>query len=620
MRGHNLKNGFLILAVGFILWPGIAKAELSLESELLIFEEVPTVVTAAKHEQPITESPVTISVITAEDIRRSGARDIQEILRRLPGIEVMVSKTSQIDVGVRGDNGTLYNRLLVMVDGRSVYQDFYGMTEWAYLEIGLEEIKRIEVIRGPGSALYGANAFTGVINIITKTPKEMKGNIISAGAGNYHSAYGNYYHGGASDNLSYKVSTGWREANRWSTAHEDSLDIGRFNSEVGYELDDENKVSLSGGMSAGQRELSITGSGGGNYNTDVNLGYLKAEYDKPDMYLRFFWNRTKFAAKKQTDSESRINGFSNIYDAEFQRSLYFDLWKSHRLTWGTSYRYNTINSEQIDNPHEWNLFAGYMQDELKLSEKLLLNAGVRLDYHPLTREEISPRGSIIYKPKEGHLIRFWAGTSFKTPSFAELYTKTTQGLLTVLGNSQLDPEHIEAYDLGYEFPLSERVNGSVNIFYNKMEKLIGTKTTGLVSTYDNSGKRNILGCETGVEFLITDYLKGFANYTVQEMRDLKTRSTYRAAPRNKFNVGFDYTLKNGFNAEITLNYVEHYEMSLGKIPAYTLMNGRIGYVFPRKDLGLALVFYNILHDEHRECSGTGDEIRTAVTMNVIYKF
>ena len=153
-----------------------------------------------------------------------------------------------------------------------------------------------------------------------------------------------------------------------------------------------------------------------------------------------------------------------------------------------------------------------------------------------------------------------------------------------------------------------------------MEKLIESQTIGLTTSYYNIGERDTLGCETGVEFLITDFLKGFANYTIQDMEDVKSDGRYRAAPEHKFNTGLDLTLNNGFNATITLHYVDDYEMTLGKIDPYILVNGRIAYMFPRKDLELAVVFYNILHDKHRECPVTGDEIGTAINISIIYKF
>jgi iron complex outermembrane receptor protein len=594
--------------------------EKRLEAELLIFEEVPIVITAAKYEQPITEAPATISVVTAEDIKQSGSRDIQEALRNLPGIEVMVSKASQIDVGVRGDNASLYNRLLVMVDGRSVYQDFYGMTEWPFLEIGLEEIKRIEVIRGPGSALYGANAFTGVVNIITKTPEEMKGNRVVSGIGNYHSRYFDMYNGNGAEDWSYKASTGWREINRWQNQDEDSLDVARFNSVVEHKLDEDSKIILSSGISSGEREIFIGGGGGGTYDSDANVSHLKAEYRKPDMYLRIFWNRTKFDAKRQDNSEVRLNAFSNVYDAEFQKSFLFDLWKSHRITWGASHRYNTIDSEQIDRSHRFDISAGYINDELKLSEKLLLNAGIRVDHYPLTDYHTSPRGSIIYLPKEGHLLRLSAGTSFRTPSFAELYTNTALGALLVRGNSQLSAEQIVSYDLGYEFPLSKRVKAKANLFYNAMDKLIGTKLTGLTYNYLNNGERNTKGAETELDFLITEHLKGFINHTVQDMRDEVNGGKYRGAPKNKINSGLRFASDKGLSINTTVHYVDDYELEQGKIQSYILGNARIGYMFPRKDLELGLSIYNLFHKVHREYPAVGDELGTLVTLSIDYKF
>ncbi|HDL65127.1 MAG TPA: TonB-dependent receptor, partial [Proteobacteria bacterium] len=183
-----------------------------LSPEELAWIEIPEVITPARIAQPITEAPSSVSVITAEEIHRSGLTNIPDILRRLAGVDVMALSPSDINVGIRGLNGTVSNKILVMIDGRSVYMDFYGTTIWSTLPILLEEIKRIEVVRGPGSALYGANAFSGVINIITKTPEEQKDTLISASAGTNNTYQGTAITAGNLNDLGYKLALGWKEA------------------------------------------------------------------------------------------------------------------------------------------------------------------------------------------------------------------------------------------------------------------------------------------------------------------------------------------------------------------------------------------------------------------------
>jgi len=223
------------------------------------------------------------------------------------------------------------------------------------------------------------------------------------------------------------------------------------------------------------------------------------------------------------------------------------------------------------------------------------------------------------------VIRLWAGTSFKTPSYAVLYSDTTQSGFTVRGDEELDSEEIIAYDLGYEFPLfNKKAKGTINLFYNEMEKLIQTRIVGVgpppVSSYYNAGERNVKGCETGIEFLVRDGITGFINHTYQDMRDELNGGRYKAAPKNKVNSGLRFIFDNGLTANLTIHYVDDYEMPLGKIDSYTLANGRIAYTFPDKDLEVALTVYNFLHDKHIESASVGDEIGTHVALNISYKF
>ena len=153
-------------------------SESLLEDVQFLKEE--TVVTAMRYEQPISESPSNIYVITAEDIQRSGATDLPTILRRVPGMEVMQTTGAEFNVSVRGDNQLFSNKLLVLVDGRSIFLDVQGLVKWKLLPVPLLEIQRVEVLLGPASAVYGFNAFDGVVNIITKAPEEIDGTIFSS--------------------------------------------------------------------------------------------------------------------------------------------------------------------------------------------------------------------------------------------------------------------------------------------------------------------------------------------------------------------------------------------------------------------------------------------------------
>ena len=198
----------LIAPVGSALAASEPAKDSEGSSGVFSFIEEETVSTAIRREQPISQAPSNVYVITAEDIRQSGAPDVPTILRRIPGLEVMQISGAEFNVSARGDNQLLANKMLVLVDGRSVYIDVQGFVFWKGLPVTLPEIKQIEVIKGPIAALYGFNAYDGLVNIITKSPEEMKGTTLQLGGGQIGTVSASAIHAGTSGKLRYRVSGG----------------------------------------------------------------------------------------------------------------------------------------------------------------------------------------------------------------------------------------------------------------------------------------------------------------------------------------------------------------------------------------------------------------------------
>ncbi|MBH0203143.1 MAG: TonB-dependent receptor, partial [Nitrospira sp.] len=189
--------------------------ERQLQEEALYLKEE-TVSIASRYEQPISKAPSDVYVITDEDIRNSGATDIPTLLRQIPGMEVMQTSAVDFNVSVRGSNQLLANKVLVLVDGRSIYIDQSGQVLWKFLPVALTEVKRIEVLKGPASALYGFNAFDGVVNIITKSPEEMRGTTLQVAGGGLGTILTTGVHAGTVGNWGYRLSGGHEQNQRWS--------------------------------------------------------------------------------------------------------------------------------------------------------------------------------------------------------------------------------------------------------------------------------------------------------------------------------------------------------------------------------------------------------------------
>ena len=220
--------------------PGmVAKAEKGSLPVLEILEDQQVSI-ADLHEVPISEASGNVYVITDEDIRHSGATDIPTLLRRIPGIEVMQMTGADFNVSVRGNNQQAANKLLVLVDGRSIYEDTFGSVFWTLLPVTLPEIKRIEVLKGPASAIYGFNAFDGVVNIITKSPEEMKGSTngttLQFGGGEFGTVRAAAVQAGTYEKLGYRLSVGHDQNQKWSDRNQLALRANKFNVLTEYSL------------------------------------------------------------------------------------------------------------------------------------------------------------------------------------------------------------------------------------------------------------------------------------------------------------------------------------------------------------------------------------------------
>src|SRR6478672_9565200 len=222
--------------------------EAPLAEELELIKEEESVSIASRYEEPISQAPANVYVITDEDIRQTGAPDLPTVLRRIPGIEVMQTTGADFNVSVRGDNQLTANKLLVMVDGRSIYVDTQGQVYWKAIPVTLPEIKRIEVLKGPASVLYGFNAFDGIVNIITKSPAEMKGTTLQFGGGSYGTISSAAIYAGTSGKLGYRLSVGHDQTQQWRNSDALAFRSNKFNVQTDYATSHDSKLRFSGGL------------------------------------------------------------------------------------------------------------------------------------------------------------------------------------------------------------------------------------------------------------------------------------------------------------------------------------------------------------------------------------
>ena len=631
------------------------KIESGLTQELELIKEEETVSIASRYEQPISEAPSNVYVLTDEDIRQSGATDLPTVLRRIPGIEVMQDTGANFNVSARGDNQLLANKMLVLVDGRSIFVDAQAVVYWKTIPVTLPEIKRIEVLKGPASAVYGFNAFDGVINIITKSPEEMRGTTLQFGGGEFGTISSAAVHAGTSGKFGYRLSVGHDQNQQWRDRDALAFRDNKFNVQTEYHLTADSKLSVSGGLvDANRFDGPMTTTGVTIGASTPAFGYGHVVYERPNFFVRTFWNRwndtvdltvhpliANFLRITDPALSPRVQFQGDTYNAEAQHSL--DLSAAHRFTYGANYRLNTLSSDLIDKYSTENRLGFYVQDEWKATETITLVAGVRYDLDTFIHPTVSPRVTLLYRPASDHTFTLGVSKAYRPPTLIESHFSSL-AFITLPppipspppsaggGSSNLGPEQITSYEAGYQgWYWKHRLRIRGNLFFNHISDLIVPTTP----TPGQGGLADIYGGEAGVEFVVTRWLSGFANYSYQEVGQSFTGAARRSPPRFKWNTGLRGDWESGVNGEIAYHHVgaatypinESFSSftALGVTPpdprvgSYNLLNIRAGYKFWKqrasagfmREAEVAVSAFNALDDEHKE-HPLGDTIGSRV--------
>lgn len=621
--------------------------------ELELIKEEETVSVASRYEQPISQAPANVYVITDEDIRHSGATDIPTILRRVPGLEVMQTTGAEFNVSARGDNQILANKMLVLVDGRSIFVDAQAIVYWKSIPVTLPEIKRIEVLKGPAAAVYGFNAFDGVINIITKSPQEMKGTTLQFGGGEFGAISSAAIHANTIGKFGYRLSVGHDQNTQWRNRDALAFRSHKFNLQTEYALSSDSKLSVSGGLVDTNRSDGPLSGASFNASTPA-LGYAHAVYERPNFFLRAYWNRwddtvnilthpllANFLRFTDQNGSSSVRFRADTYNIESQHSV--DFGTANRLTYGFNYRYNTLSGNLFPTSNYENRAGFYVQDEWKATQTLTLVAGARYDLDTFIHATVSPRATLLYQPIPDHTFRLGVSVAYRPPTLHET-SFISHGVTTLpppipppptritQGSTGLAPEQIVSYEAGYQgWYLKHRLTVRATMFFNHISNLI-------VPTFPQpiqGGIADIYGGEAGIEFLATTWLSGFANYSYQEVGQSLTADARRSVPRFKWNAGLRGEWDNGLSGEIGYHHVGAATYPLNqaffsfepfgvtapnpRVGSYNLLNIRVAYKFWQekaeagymRDAEVALSAYNSLNDTHKE-HPLGDTIGSRV--------
>jgi iron complex outermembrane recepter protein len=452
------------------------------------------VTSVSKKEQKVSRTAAAVFVITREDIRRSGATNIPDLLRMVPGMNVFQINGNVWAVSARGFAAQFSNKLLVMVDGRSVYSPSFGGVLWDLTDVALENIERIEVIRGPGGTIWGANAVNGVINIITEKASQTQGGLVSAGGGTLQKEFGYVRYGGEiGKNTDYRFDAKYFDQSDFPSLDGQNGQDGWHALRGEFRLDDaltsKDALTFQGDMFTGREgeTLDIVPSVTSTLQNvqfpgNMSGGYFRSTWDHAyspgsDAILSISFDRYVQCYPVQTDTR-------NTFELDFQHR--FGWGARQDVVWGLQYRYSpdhfvgsfAISFEPVDRTDQ--IFSTFIQDEIAIvPNRFYLTAGTKLEHNQYTGFEFLPSARATWEPTERQT--FWTAVSVATRTPArddadlQVPVATVPGqpptVVIVFGNPKISNEGLTAYEAGWRTSLTERLSMDVAGYFNSYRKL-----------------------------------------------------------------------------------------------------------------------------------------------------
>jgi iron complex outermembrane receptor protein len=440
-------------------------ADLSLEQLTRI-----EVTSVSRRPESLLDAPASIYVITNEDIRRSGVTTLPEALRLAPNLQVARTTTSAYAISARGFNNAIGNKLLVLIDGRTVYTPLFSGVFWEQQDVMLEDIERIEVISGPGGTLWGVNAVNGVINVITRAAKDTQGMLVTAGAGNRAEGAGFRYGGKLGEQGHVRVYAKSAELQNSFRANDSSMPDGWQAGQVGFRADwqtGRGGFTLQGdayrghgehGGFIGPFELSPIRVAGAN----VLARWTQKLSDISEVKLQVYVDRTR------RDDPLFYRPDSSIFDVDFQHALSFD---RHKIVWGTGYRRGTddvqpgsVFTSFVPPSSQLSWTNVFVQDEFALTRTVDVTPGIRFEHNSYTGMEYLPSLRVAWKPRPEHAVR--------TPSrFDRDVRFPANPPFFVRGGANFRSEVANVFEVGYRSTPSRVLTYSVTAFRHNWQHL-----------------------------------------------------------------------------------------------------------------------------------------------------
>ncbi len=614
-RHHSRKLAFACIVSCLIIFPLFLSAQSAVELKKLSFEELMNieVTSVSKVPEKLTEVASAIQVLTNDDIHRSASNSLPEALRLASNLQVAKPNSHDWAISSRGfnaaplRNNTLSNKLLVLIDGRSVYTPLFGGVFWDVQNVMLEDLDRVEVVSGPGGTLWGANAVNGVINVITKSAKETQGIFITASSGTFlqdqlAARFGsrldsNLYlriYGQHIDQGSMKSGSGADAKDGWGMTQ------GGFR--LDYYPSPKNTLSVHGDVYGGEEDsLGLSKRNGQN----ITAKWIHAYSETSELVLQAYFDRT-WTYQAIGDFRELLN----TYDVDMQH--HFRLDRSNSILWGLGYRLTNDNVSNSFVPAEkyLNLINTFIQDQITLApHKLELTVGTKFLYNDYSGLEIQPSARMAWTPAHKHTL--WAAVSraVRTPSRFET-DFVSPALTTTTG---FKSEKVIAYEIGYRARLAERISLSLATFYNDYTDLRSIDTINTTSTprfiFANHQKATTWGLEISSNVVATDWWRlrlGYTyidkNFTSTSPKALATADLIEALdPKHQVMMQSIMNLTKHLQWDVTARYVDNIKSTLTvgvAVPSYTTFDVRLAWESRR--FSFSVQGQNLAAQDHTE--------------------
>ncbi|HNJ36817.1 MAG TPA: TonB-dependent receptor [Nitrosomonas sp.] len=582
--------------------------------------------TVFRKPQTLQETAAAVFVISQEDIRRSSANSIPELLRMAPGLSVARIDSNKWSVTSRGYSGRFADDLLVMIDGRTVYSPLFAGTFWETLDLPLEDIDRIEVIRGPGGTIWGANAVNGAINIITKHTKATQGNLITTGGGSEERGFATFRHGGrVGENLFYRFyAKGFTRDNSFNASGtNDSWRMGTLGFRADWDINTNNAVTFQAQYyagKAGQNTMLLNPTEPESVITrpeDANLAgghalmrWQRTTGERSNTALQVYYDRT-------SRNELSFRETRQTVDIDFQHRFPLQIPYipfQPDLIWGGGYRWTTdhlgINLPISFDPAKRNLQTGnvFMQTDIPLFEdRLKLTTGIKFLDNTYAHSNFLPNARLLWTPDDKQSVWLSATRSIRLPSRFERdgnqLIRSGAEFIRLISNPHLLAETLWGFETGYRRQVTSNLSVDIAGFFNDYNNSTSEReTTAETIQLTNQRKTQIFGFEIYGEWRAFDKLRFMPSYSHLQVRNhvpADHESESGEDPKHQFTLRTQLDLTKNIELDAFFRHID--KLPGLEIKSYQALDLRLSWR-PRSDTELTLVGQNLLQSHHQEFS------------------